>query len=196
MQAITDSSKCVYRSLRGTPTVQYKLPPRPRNGQQRASRRQCQHCLSALFRRLAISPSRSSVGPFTRPLHRRHCTAMLSLRRARLIRSFFGPALRIRPFFCPPFSPFFAPARHICPFLCPPPSPHPHAMQVALFLDSFLFSMRSTSFPVPPPGPCRGVHSSLVHFLRHLLVSAVDLPLRVAARRVLCLLAFLTISLY
>jgi len=41
--------------------------PKPRNGQQRASSRQCQHCLSALSRRLAISPSRPSVGPFTRP---------------------------------------------------------------------------------------------------------------------------------
>jgi len=54
--------------------------------------------------------------------------------------------------------------------------------------------MRFTSFPVPPPGPCRSVHSSLVHFLRHLSASAVDLPLRVATRRVLCLFALLTIA--
>jgi len=100
------------------------------------------------------------------------------------------------PFFAPPPPPFFAPARRICPFLCPPPSPHPHAMQVALHSRSFSFSMRSTVFPVPPPGPCRDVHSSLVHFLRHLSASTVDLPLRVAARRVLCLFALLTIALY
>jgi len=169
---------------------------RPRNCQKRASLRQCQHCVSALFRRLAISPSRPSVRPFTPPLHRRHRIAMLSLRRARRIRSFFGPALRIRPFFCPLPPPFFAPARRICHFLCPPPSAHPHAMQVALYSRSLFSSMRFTSFPAPPPGPCRSVHSSLVHFLRHLPASAVDLPLRVAARRVLRLFALLTIALY
>jgi len=169
---------------------------RPRNCQKCASLRQYQHCVSALFRRLAISPSRPSVGLLTPPLHRRHRTAMLSLRRARRIRSFFGPALRIRPFLCPPPPPFFEPARRICHFLCPPPSTHPQAMQVALYSRSLFYPMRSTSFPVPPPGPCRSVHSSLFHFLRHLPASAVDLPLRVAARRVLCLFALLTIALY
>jgi len=177
-------------------SVNDNLTQRPRNAQQRASLRQCHHCVSALFRRLAISPSRPSVGPFTPPLHRRHRIAMLSLRRARRVRSFFGPALRIRPFFCPLPPPFFAPARRICHFLCPPPSAHPHAMQVALYSRSLFSSMRSTSFPVPPPGPCRSVHSSIVHFLRHLPASAVDLPLRVAARRVLRLFALLTIALY
>jgi len=100
------------------------------------------------------------------------------------------------PYFAPLPAPFFAPARRICRFLCPPPFPHPHAMQVALYSRSYFSSMRYTSFPVPPPGPCRSVHSSLVHFLRHLAASAVDLPLRVAVRRVLCLFALLTISLY
>jgi len=134
---------------------------RPRNGQKRASLRQCQqHCGSALFRRLAISPSRPSIGPFTQPLHRRHRTAMLSLRRARRIRSFFEPALRIHPFFAPPPPPFFAPARRICPFLCPPPSSHPHAMQVTLYSRSICSSMRFTSFLVPPPRPCLA-HSHL-----------------------------------
>jgi len=100
------------------------------------------------------------------------------------------------PFFAPPPPPFFAAARRICPFLFAPPSPHPHALQVALYSCSFFSFMRSTFFSGPPPGPCRGVHSSLVHFLRHLSASAVDLPLRVAARRVLCLFALLTITLY
>jgi len=105
-----------------------------------------------------------------------------------------GPRSASAPFFAPLPPPFFAPARRICHFLCPPPSAHPHAMQVALYSRSLFSSMRSTAFPVPPPGPCRSVHSSLVHFLRHLPASAVDLPLRVAARRVLCLFALLTIA--
>jgi len=131
-----------------------RFTQRPRNGQKRASLPQCQqHCGSALFRRLVISPSRPSIGPFTQPLHRRHRTAMLSLRRARRIRSFFEPALRIHPFFAPPPPPFFAPARRICPFLCPPPSSHPHAMQVALYSRSICSSMRFTSCLVPPPRP-------------------------------------------
>jgi len=133
-----------------------------RNGQQRACLRQCQHCISALFRRLAISPSRLSVGPFTPPLHRHHRTPVPSLRRAGRIRSFFGPALRIRPFFRPPPPPFFAPARRICPFLFLPLCPHPHAMQVARYSRLIFSSMRSTSFPVPPPRPLPGVKSSLI----------------------------------
>jgi len=93
-------------------------------------------------------------------------------------------------------APFFAPARRIRPFLCPPPSPPPHTMQVALHPRSLFFSMCSTSFPGPPPSPSRGVHSSLFHFLRHLPASDVDLPLRVAAHRVLFVFALLTIALY
>jgi len=100
-QAITDSAQSVYRCLRGTPTVQYTLHTKAQKWS--AARL---HCLSALFRHFAILSSGPSVGPFTPPLHRRHRTAMLSLRRARRIRSFFGPALRIRPFFGPPPSPF------------------------------------------------------------------------------------------
>jgi len=101
------------------------------------------------------------------------------------------------PLFLPPRPPpFFAPARRICPFIFPPPSPYPHAMRFALYSCSFFSCMRSTSFHVPPSGPSRDVHSSLVHFLRHLPASAVDLPLRVAARRVLCLFPSLTIASY
>jgi len=92
-------------------------------------------------------------------------------------------------------APFFAPARHIRPFLSPPsftPSAH-HARCAAL---RYVFSvMCSSSFPVPPPSPSRVVYSSVLLFLRHLIASAVDLPLRVAARRVLRLSALLTISL-
>jgi len=69
-------------------------------------------------------------------------------------------------------------------------------MQVALYSRSFFSFMHFTSFPVPHPGSFRSVHSSLVHLLRHLPASAVDLPLRVAARRELCLYALLTIALY
>jgi len=82
-----------------------------------------------------------------------------------------------------------APARRICPFLCFPPSPHPHAVQVALYSRSIFSSMRSTS-PFSPPGPCR----VFTHLLLHLPAPAVEFPLCVAARRVLCLLALLTIA--
>ena len=107
-----------------------------------------------------------------------------------------GPRSASAPFFPPRPALFCAPACRICPFLCPPPSPHPRAMRVALYSRSFCSSMRSTSFPVPPPGPCRSVLSSLVRFLRHLPASAVDLPVRVVARRALCLFALVTIALY
>jgi len=85
----------------------------------------------------------------------------------------------------PSVGPFTAPL----PF---PPSAH-HARCAAL---RYVFSsMCSSSFPVPPPSPSRVVYSSVLLFLRHLIASAVDLPLRVAARRVLRLSALLTISL-
>jgi len=106
------------------------------------------------------------------------------------------PRVASAPFFPRPPPPFFAPARRIRPFLCPPPSPPPRTMKVALHPRPFYCSMCSTCFPVPPPSPSRGVHSSLFHFLRHLPSSAVDLPLRVAAHRVLFLFALLTIALY
>jgi len=144
-----------------------------------------------------VSPSRTSVGPFTPPLNLLHRTAMLSLRRARRIRSFLCARASHPPLsFPPPTPPFFAPARRIRPFLCPPPSPPPHTMQVALHPRSFCLSMCSTSFPVPAPSPIRGVHSSLFHFLRHLPASAVNLPLSVAAHRVLFEFALLTIAWY
>jgi len=118
---LPDSSSRACR-IRAIPSIH--STQRPRNGQQRASLRQCQHYVSALFRRLTISPSRPSVGPFTPPLHRHHRTAMLSLRRARRIRSFFVPALLIRPFFCPPPLPLSSrPHAASAPFFAPLPPP-------------------------------------------------------------------------
>jgi len=155
--------------------------------------------VSALPLRSLPSSRHLASSPLHRPFHittlssspHRHA---LSSTRAASAPS-YGPRSAFAQFFAPPPPPFFAPARRICPFLRPPLSPHPHAMPVAVFSRSFFSSMGSTSFPVVAPGPCRGAHSSLVHFLRHLSASAVDLPLRVAARRVLCLFAFLTVAL-
>jgi len=130
--------------------------PRPRNGQQRASLRQCQHCFSALFRRVAISPSRPSIGPFTPPLHRRHRTAMLSLRRARRIRSFFRPALRIRPFFCPPSSPFICARAPHLPLSLPPSLP-PSARHASRAVLAFVFVLHAFHvLPCSPPRPLPG----------------------------------------
>ena len=137
----------------------------------------CGHISTASPPSSVVSPSRPSVGPFTAPLHRCHHTTVLSLGRAR----------HIRPFLCPraPHPPISFPP----PF---PPSAH-HARCAAL---RYVFSsMCSSSFPVPPPSPSRVVYSSVLLFLRHLIASAADLPLRVAARRVLRLSALLTISL-
>jgi len=172
---------------------------RPRNGQKRASLRQCQRCSSALFRRLAISPSRHLAPPSGLSHH--HSIVITALPCSHFdARAASAPSLGTRsasaPFFASPPPPYFAPAHRICPYFFSPPSAHPHAMRVALYSVSFFSSMRSTSFPVPPTGRCRSVQSSLVHFLRHLPASGVDLPLRVAARRVLCLFALLTIALY
>jgi len=153
-QAITDSAKSVYRSLRGAPTVQYTLHTKVQNWS--AARL---HCLSALFRRFAILSSGPSVGPFTPPLHRRHRTAMLSLRRARRIRSFFGPALRIRPFFCSPPSPFLcARAPHLPNSLPPslPPSAR-HASRAVLTFGFFLHA-----FHVLPRSPPRSLPECLL----------------------------------
>ena len=137
----------------------------------------CGHISTASPRSSVVSPSRPSVGPFTAPLHSRHRTTVLSLGRAR----------HIRPFLCPR-------APHP-PISFPPPLP-PLRTPCTLRCTQVRFSsMCSSSFPVPPPSPSRGVYSSALLFLRHLIASAVDLPLRVAARRVLRLSALLTISL-
>ena len=195
-QAIADSSQSVSRFLRGTPTVQYKLHTKAQKGS--AAR------LFAAGSALRLRSLPSSRHLVISPLHRAfHTTTPSSSPHRHALSSTRAPqplllcARAPHPplFFAAPRPPLFAPARRICPFLCPPPSRHPHAMQVALYSRSFLSSMRSTSFPVPPSGLYRSVHSSLVHFLMHLAASAVDLPLRVAARRVLCLFALLTIAL-
>jgi len=144
------------------PLYSINSTPRPRKGQQRASLRQGRHCVSALFRRLAISSSRPSIGPFTPPLHCRHRTAMLSLRRARRIRSFFGPALRIRPIFLsPPLPLSLRPRAASAPFFAPLPPPIRTPCESRCTHACFFSCMRSASFPVPPRGPCQGVRSFL-----------------------------------
>jgi len=156
---ITHASDYIFLQKRlqmpsGNPHCIYSTQ-RPRNGQQCASLRQCQHCVSALFRRLAISPSRPSVGPFTPPLHRHHRTAMLSLRHARRIRSFFGPALRIRPFFLhPPLPLSLRPRAASAPFFAalPPPIRTPcksRCTRVRFFHHAFHVLPRSPSRPLP-----------------------------------------------
>ena len=115
-----------------------------------------------------VSPSIPSIRRFPQPLHRPHRTVMLSLGHARRIRSFL--------------------------FLLP--SPPPHTMQVALHARNFFPSVCSMSFPAPPTSPSRGVHSSLLLLLRHLPASAVNLPLHVPARHVLCFSVSLNKSLY
>ena len=144
-----------------------------------------------------VSPSRPSVGPFTPPLNLRHCTAMPSRRRARRIRSPVCARASHPPLSFPPPLPlslrrraasalFFAPL--------PPPLRTPcksRCIHIPIFSRCF---PRPSQFP--PPSPSRGVHSSLFHFLRNLPASAVDLPLREAAHRVLFVFALLTIALY
>ena len=195
MQASTDSSKSVCRRLRGTHTV-----CTPHKGPQMVSSAPlCGSGSTASTLSSVVSPSRHLAPPSGLSHH--HSIVVTappcSLFDARAASApSLGPRSASAPLFAPPPPPFFAPARRIRPFPCPPPSPPPHTMQVALHPRSCFFSMCSTVFPVPPPSPSRGVHSSLVHFLRHLPASAVDLPLRVAARRALCLFALLTIALY
>ena len=137
MQAITDSSKSVYRCLRGTPTVQY-IPSRPRNGQQRASLRQCQHCLSALF----------------------HCLAILD---ARAVSLFLWARAPHPPLFLPPPSPhshamqvalylrsiFFLHAFHVLPRSRPRPLP-------GCSLISCSFLEASVGLRCRPPPACGG----------------------------------------
>ena len=152
MQAITDPSKSVYKCLRGNPTV---FAQQPRNGQQRASFRQCQHCVSALFRRLAISPLRRAFHTTTKSssLHRH---ALSSTRAPH-------PLLCLRPRVAS--APFFAPARRIRPFLCLPPSPPPHTMQVALHPRSFFSRCVPCPSPFPPRAPA-GVFTHLFFISR------------------------------
>jgi len=191
MQAMTDPSQSVSSCLRGTPTVFDTTA-------QKWSAARIFAEVSAL--RLRSLPSSRHLAPPSGLSHHHSIVVTAppcSLFDARAASaSFFAPARRIRPFLSPPPPPFFAPARRIRPFLCPSPSPPPHTTQVALHPRSFFLSLYSTSFPVPPPSPSRGVHSALFHFLRHLPASAVDLPLRVEAHRVLFVFALLTIALY
>jgi len=191
MQAITEPSKSVFRCLRGTPTVFDTTA-------QKWSAAPIFYKVSAL--RLRSLPSSRHLAPPSglSNLHSIFVTAPpCSLFDARAASApLFAPARHIRPFLPPPLCPLFCARAPHPPFFFPPPSPSPHTMQVALHPRSKFFSMCSTSFPVPPRSPNRGVHSSISHFLRHLPTSAVDLPLRVAAHRVLFVFSFRRIGLH
>jgi len=103
--------------------------------------RQCQHCVSALFRRLAISPLPAASAPF------------------------FAPARRIRPFLSPPPSPFLCARAPHPPFSLPPSLP-PSAHHASRAAPTFLFFSRCvprpSPFPFPPPQPQPGC--SLISF--------------------------------
>ena len=128
-----------------------------------------------------VSPSRTSVWPFTPPLKRRHRNAMLSLRRARRIRSFLcarasHPPLDFLPplplslhpraasalFFAPLPPPLRTPCKSRCthvPFVsrCVPcPSPSPPQPQPGCSLISFSFLEASTGLRCRPPPACGG----------------------------------------
>ena len=106
-----------------------------------------------------VSPSSHLAPPsgVTPPLHCRHRTAMLSLRRARRIRSFFGPALRVRPFFCPSPSPFLCTRAPHLPLSLPrslPPSAR-HASRAVLTFDIFFHAFHVLPrSPSPAPAGC------------------------------------------
>ena len=138
MQAITDPSKSVYSCLRGTPTVFNTT------AQKWSAVRLCGSVSTASPLSSVVSPSRTSVGPFTPPLNRRHRTAMLSLRRGRRICSFLCTRAPHPPFSLPP----------------PLPASAHHASRAAptflLFLDVF------PVLPRPPPQPQPGC--SLISF--------------------------------
>jgi len=107
MQAITDSSKTVYKGLRGTPTVPQESPEMVSSAYLCGSVSTASPPLSSV-----VSPSSSSVGPFPPPLHCLHRTTLLSL----------GHARRIRPFLCP---------RALHPLLSLPPTLPPSAHQAS-----------------------------------------------------------------
>jgi len=126
-----------------------------------------------------VSPSRTSVGPFTPPLNRRHRTAMLSLRRARRIRSFLCARASHPPLdFLPPlplslhpraasalfFVPLPPPLRTPCKSRCthvpivsqcvPRPSSSPPPAPAGVFTHPFFIS---SSIYRPPPSTSPGV---------------------------------------
>ena len=143
-----------------------------------------------------VSPSRPSVGPFTPSLNLRHCTAMLSLRRARRIRYFVcarashpplsSPAprpLSLRPrvasalFFAPLPPPLRTPCKSRCthvPFVsrCVPcSSPSPPQPQPGCSLISFSFLEAPTVLRCRPPPACGGAPGAVrVFFADHCFV--------------------------
>jgi len=128
-----------YSFLQNRSTDAFLKPPlystqEPRNGQQRASLRPYQHRVSALFRRLAISPLRRalhSTPPSSSPHHR-----ALSWTRSP------HPPLPLPP---PTASAHFFPL---------PPSPPPHTVHVALHSGMLFFNVFLVlSRPPPEPQP-------------------------------------------
>jgi len=137
-----------------------------------------------------VSPSRTSVGPFTPPLNRRHRTAMLSLRRARRIRSFLCARASPPPLSFPPPSPFLCTRAPHSPCSLPsfpPPSAHhvsraaptfllsldvfhvlpnfPPQSQPGCSLISFAFLEASTGLRCRPPPACGGAPGAVRVFL-------------------------------
>ena len=121
-----------------------------------------------------VSPSRQSVGPFTPPLNRRHRNAMLSLRRARRIRSFLCARAPHSPFSFPPSAPpsahhesrtaptflFFLDVFHVLPR-------SPPQRQPGCSLISFSVLEASTGLCCRPPPACGGAPGAVRVFLAH-----------------------------
>jgi len=122
MQANTDSSKSVYRCLRGTPTVST-----PHKGPEMVSSAPlCGSVSTTSLLSSVVSPS-CHLGPPSGLSH--HHSIVVTAPPCSLFDASaasapsLGPRSASAPFFVPPPSPLFAPARRICPFLRSPPSP-------------------------------------------------------------------------
>ena len=119
-----------------------------------------------------VSPSRTSFGPFTPPLTRRHRTAMLSLRRARRIRSFLCTRAPHPPFSLSPSLPLSAhlASRAAPTFLLSLDVFHvlpnfPPQSQPGCSLISFAFLEASTGLRCRPPPACGGAPGAVRVFL-------------------------------
>ena len=168
MQASTDSSESVCRRLRGTHTV-----CTPHKGPQMVSSAPlCGSGSTASTLSSVVSPSRTSVGPFAPPRNRRHRTAMLSLRRARRIRSFLCTRAPHSPCSLPSFPP--PSAHHVSraapTFLLSLDVFHvlpnfPPQSQPGCSLISFAFLEASTGLRCRPPPACGGAPGAVRVFL-------------------------------
>jgi len=140
-------------------TAAFGEPPRystqqPRNGQQRASLRQCQHCVSSLFRRLAVSHLRRAFHTTTQSSspHRHALSSTRAPHPLLSLRSCVASA----PFFHPPHSPFLCTRAPHPPFSLPPslpPSAHHASRAAPTFLLSLdVFHVLPRPRPQPHPG--------------------------------------------